>query len=317
MPMLENLGLRVIGESPYEVVKANGQVYWILDFSMLHKSDKQVDLREARDRFQQAFAAIWAGELESDGFNRLILGASLSGREVSILRAYARYMRQVGFPFSQHYIEDTLSHHPDLAQGLVDLFVRRFDPKYKGGEKGQAEIIKSLTEQLDQVQSLDDDRIIRRYMEMINATLRTNYYQLDEHKQNKPWLSLKMKPSEIPEIPAPVPAFEIFVYAPDIEGVHLRGGKVARGGLRWSDRQEDFRTEILGLVKAQQVKNTVIVPVGAKGGFVCKKQYLYTTRDEIFAEGQRCYKRFIRALLDVTDNIIEGQVVPPKKRGSS
>lgn len=312
MPMLENLGLRVIGESPYEVVKANGQVYWILDFSMLHKSDKQVDLREARDRFQQAFAAIWAGELESDGFNRLILGASLSGREVSILRAYARYMRQVGFPFSQHYIEDTLSHHPDLAQGLVDLFVRRFDPKYKGGEKGQAEIIKSLTEQLDQVQSLDDDRIIRRYMEMINATLRTNYYQLDEHKQNKPWLSLKMKPSEIPEIPAPVPAFEIFVYAPDIEGVHLRGGKVARGGLRWSDRQEDFRTEILGLVKAQQVKNTVIVPVGAKGGFVCKKQYLYTTRDEIFAEGQRCYKRFIRALLDVTDNIIEGQVVPPK-----
>ncbi|ENS5606904.1 NAD-glutamate dehydrogenase [Vibrio mimicus] len=312
MPMLENLGLRVIGESPFEVVKANGQVYWILDFSMLHKSDKQVDLREARDRFQQAFAAIWAGELESDGFNRLILGASLSGREVSILRAYARYMRQVGFPFSQHYIEDTLSHHPDLAKGLVDLFAHRFDPKHKGSEKGQTELIKLLTEQLDQVESLDDDRIIRRYMEMINATLRTNYYQLDENKQPKPWLSLKMKPSEIPEIPAPVPAFEIFVYAPDIEGVHLRGGKVARGGLRWSDRQEDFRTEILGLVKAQQVKNTVIVPVGAKGGFVCKKQYLYTTRDEIFAEGQRCYKRFIRALLDVTDNILEGQVVPPK-----
>ncbi|MGD8172593.1 NAD-glutamate dehydrogenase [Vibrio sp. TRT 21S02] len=312
MPMLENLGLRVIGESPYEVRSANGQIYWILDFSMLHKSDKSVDLREARDRFQQAFAAIWAGELESDGFNRLVLGASLTGREISILRAYARYMRQVGFPFSQHYIEETLSHYPDLAKGLVDLFVKRFDPKHKGSEKGQKDLIKKMMEQLDHVESLDDDRIIRRYMEMITATLRTNYYQLDTNKQNKPWLALKMKPSDIPEIPQPVPAFEIFVYAPDIEGVHLRGGKVARGGLRWSDRQEDFRTEILGLVKAQQVKNTVIVPVGAKGGFVCKRQHMLTSRDEIFAEGQRCYKRFIRALLDVSDNIIEGEVIPPK-----
>ncbi len=311
MPMLENLGLRVIGESPYEVMKSSGQIFWILDFSMLHKSESEVDFREARDRFQQAFAAIWNGDLENDGFNRLVLGASLTGREVSILRAYARYMRQVGFPFSQQYIEDTLSHYPDLAKGLVELFIRRFDPKHKGVDKGQHDLIKKITEQLDHVESLDDDRIIRRYMEMITATYRTNYYQLADNKQPKPWLALKMKPSEIPDIPAPVPAFEIFVYAPDIEGVHLRGGKVARGGLRWSDRQEDFRTEILGLVKAQQVKNTVIVPVGAKGGFVCKKQYLYNTRDEIFAEGQRCYKRFIRALLDVSDNIIEGEVVPP------
>ncbi|MEC7307101.1 NAD-glutamate dehydrogenase [Vibrio sp. BS-M-Sm-2] len=312
MPMLENFGLRVIGESPYEVRKTNGVTYWILDFSMLHKSDKTIDLREARDLFQQAFAAIWAGELDSDGFNRLVLGAGLSGREISILRAYARYMRQVGFPFSQQYIEDTLSHYPELAKGLVSLFGKRFDPKLKGSAKGQQDLIKKITEQLDHVESLDDDRIIRRYMEMITATLRTNYYQVDENKQSKPWLALKMRPSEIPDIPAPVPAFEIFVYAPDIEGVHLRGGKVARGGLRWSDRQEDFRTEILGLVKAQQVKNTVIVPVGAKGGFVCKRQHTMSGRDEIFAEGQRCYKRFIRALLDVSDNIIEGEVIPPK-----
>ncbi|EGU39511.1 NAD-specific glutamate dehydrogenase [Vibrio ichthyoenteri ATCC 700023] len=311
MPMLENLGLRVIGESPYEVRKANGQVYWILDFSMLHKSDKSVDLSEARDRFQQAFSAVWHGDLESDGFNHLVLGASLTGREISILRAYARYMRQVGFPFSQQYIEDTLTHHPDLASDLVKLFKKRFDPKAKNSDKGQADIISKITEKLDLVESLDDDRIIRRYMEMITATLRTNYYQLDDNKQSKPWLALKLKPRDIPEIPQPVPAFEIFVYAPDIEGVHLRGGKVARGGLRWSDRQEDFRTEILGLVKAQQVKNTVIVPVGAKGGFVCKRQPNLTSRDEIFAEGQRCYKRFIRALLDVSDNIIEGEVIPP------
>ncbi|RJX72826.1 NAD-glutamate dehydrogenase [Vibrio sinensis] len=312
MPMLENLGLRVIGESPYEVRKVNGQNYWILDFSMLHKSEQSVDLRQARDRFQQAFASIWAGELESDGFNRLVLGASLTGREISILRAYARYMRQVGFPFSQQYIEDTLSHYPDLAKALVELFAKRFDPKFKGNQKGQTEWVNKITEKLDHVESLDDDRIIRRYMEMITATLRTNYYQLDGNKQPKPWLALKLSPRQIPEIPQPVPAYEIFVYAPDIEGVHLRGGKVARGGLRWSDRQEDFRTEILGLVKAQQVKNTVIVPVGAKGGFVCKRQPGLSSRDEIFAEGQRCYKRFIRALLDVSDNIIEGEVVPPK-----
>lgn len=312
LPMLENLGLRVIGESPYEVTKSNGTVYWILDFSMLHTSVNDLDLREARDKFQQAFAAIWAGELESDGFNRLVLGAGLTGREVTILRSYARYMRQVGFPFSQSYIEDTLTHHTDLARGLVDLFVKRFDPKYKGSKKNQTELINKITSELDDVESLDDDRIIRRYMEMIMATLRTNYYQKDEAGQPKPWLALKLKPTEIPEIPQPVPAYEIFVYAPDIEGVHLRGGKVARGGLRWSDRQEDFRTEILGLVKAQQVKNTVIVPVGAKGGFICKRQHNFTGRDEIFAEGQRCYKRFIRALLDVSDNIIEGEVAPPK-----
>ncbi len=311
MPMLENLGLRVVGESPYEVRKANGTVYWILDFSMLHKSEAKLDLREAKERFQQAFAAIWAGELESDGFNRLVLGAGLSGREITILRSYARYMRQVGFPFSQSYIEDTLTAHTELAKSLVALFAKRFDPKSKGSKKGQSDLIRHITEQLDHVESLDDDRIIRRYMEMINATLRTNYYQTDSNGQPKPWLSLKMKPDEIPEIPQPVPAFEIFVYAPDIEGVHLRGGKVARGGLRWSDRQEDFRTEILGLVKAQQVKNTVIVPVGAKGGFVCKKQPGLSGRDEIFAEGQRCYKQFIRALLDVSDNIVEGSLVHP------
>lgn len=311
MPMLENLGLRVIGESPYEINKTNGQTFWILDFSMLHNGGGRVDLRDARDRFQQAFAAIWSGDLENDGFNRLVLGAGLTGRETSILRAYARYMRQVGFPFSQSYIEDTLNNHPQLATALVELFAHRFNPHMKESERAQHEVLAELTELLESVESLDDDRIVRRYMDMIVATLRTNYYQVDDHGALKPWLSLKMQPSLIPEIPQPVPAYEIFVYAPDIEGVHLRGGKVARGGLRWSDRQEDFRTEILGLVKAQQVKNTVIVPVGAKGGFVCKKQPSLTSRDEIFAEGQHCYKRFIRALLDVSDNIVDGVVVPP------
>ncbi|MGR6839678.1 NAD-glutamate dehydrogenase [Aliivibrio wodanis] len=315
MPMLENLGLRVIGESPYSVTKSDGSVDWILDFSMIHNGSNgpsEVDLRQAREPFQEAFAQVWSGQLESDGFNRLVLGAGLSGREVTILRAYARYMRQVGFPFSQQYIEDTLSAHPKLAVSVVRLFQLRFDPTADWSEKKQQKALDAIFSSLDKVESLDDDRIIRRYVDMIVATLRTNYYQKAEDGQPKPWLSLKLQPSNIPEIPAPVPAFEIFVYAPDIEGVHLRGGKVARGGLRWSDRQEDFRTEVLGLVKAQQVKNTVIVPVGAKGGFVCKKQHNFTTRDDIFAEGQRCYKQFIRALLDVSDNIIEGEVTPPQ-----
>ncbi|MFD2176588.1 NAD-glutamate dehydrogenase [Veronia pacifica] len=310
MPMLENLGMRVIGETPYRVSTIDESEFWILDFAMLHSAENNVDLSEARERFQEAFADIWHGKLESDGFNRLVLNAGLTGREVTILRSYARYMRQVGFPFSQQYIEDTLATHGNLSRLLVDLFNTRFDPKGHS-EKAHQAVIKKIEDRLENVESLDDDRIIRRYMDMVMATLRTNYFQVDETGEPKRYLSLKLEPTKIPEMPQPVPAFEIFVYSPDIEGVHLRGGKVARGGLRWSDRQEDFRTEILGLVKAQQVKNTVIVPVGAKGGFVCKKQHHLHSRDEIFAEGQRCYKMFIRGLLDVTDNIIEGSLTPP------
>ncbi|MCE0492556.1 NAD-glutamate dehydrogenase [Vibrio salinus] len=310
MPMLENLGLRVIGEAPYEIIKSTGQTYWILDFSMLHRSDKVIDIKESKERFQNAFSDIWYGRIENDGFNSLVLNTALSGREISIMRAYARYMRQVGFPFSQKYIEETLNHYPNIATLLVNLFCYRFQPSHQSDKK-QDELVKKLTDQLEEVESLDDDRIIRRYMDMILGTLRTNYFQQDANSDPKSWISLKLNPKQIPEIPAPVPAFEIFVYSPDIEGVHLRGGKIARGGLRWSDRYEDFRTEILGLVKAQQVKNTVIVPVGAKGGFVCKKQHELETRDEIFNEGQRCYRQFICGLLDLTDNIIDGAVVTP------
>lgn len=311
MPMLENFGLLVIGESPYQIQRSDGSVFWILDFSMAHRGEQTLDLNAVRADFQQAFASVWQGDLENDGFNKLLLTTGLTGREITILRAYARYMRQVGFPFSQQYIEDTLTCYPHLAKNLVEYFEKRFDPLVKNRDKAQEKIAAKLIQELENVESLDDDRILRRYLEMMQASLRTNYYQVNEQGQSKPWLSIKLNPKQIPEIPAPVPAYEIFVYAPDIEGVHLRGGKVARGGLRWSDRQEDFRTEILGLVKAQQVKNTVIVPVGAKGGFVCKQQYLYNTRDAIFAEGQRCYQRFIRALLDISDNIIDGKIVTP------
>ena len=310
LPMLENFGLRVIGESPYAVKADNGEVYWILDFSMLLTGKGKFNLEVVQSLFQDAFAKVWSRELEDDGFNRLILGAELGGREVSIIRAYAKYERQIGGTFSQSYIEDTFARYPSIAKLLIKLFKLRFTPNKKLNEKAIEKVHTSLESSLDSVASLDDDRIIRRFVEMVNATIRTNYFQPHAVTGEKSYISFKMVPSQISDVPLPVPAFEIFVYSPQVEGVHLRGGKVARGGLRWSDRREDFRTEVLGLVKAQQVKNTVIVPVGAKGGFVCK-QLPDGDRNAIFEAGKECYRTFIRGLLDITDNIVDGEIVPP------
>ncbi|MDP7592712.1 MAG: NAD-glutamate dehydrogenase [Litorilituus sp.] len=314
LPILENFGLRVIGEIPYAIKSVDGEMFWILDFSMLITGDSDFDVYKVRTLFQDAFAKVWQGELEDDGFNRLILGAGLEGRRVSILRAYAKYERQIGGRFSQNYIEDTFASYPAIAELLITLFVSRFEPNKKSTEsakeKAQAKLLDDIETSLDKVANLDDDRIIRRFIEMILATIRTNYFQVDKLMGDKPYISFKIVPERISEMPQPVPKFEIFVYSPQVEGVHLRGGKVARGGLRWSDRREDFRTEVLGLVKAQQVKNTVIVPVGAKGGFVCK-QLPNGSRQEVFEAGKECYRTFIRALLDITDNIVNGEIVPP------
>ncbi|WP_299074364.1 NAD-glutamate dehydrogenase [uncultured Paraglaciecola sp.] len=312
LPMLENFGLRVIDESPFKITQTQGDVNWIMDFSMLHNTSNDMDMEQAQTLFQTAFSDVWYNALEDDPFNRLVLGAGLTGRNVTILRSYAKYMRQIGSSFSRDYIANTLANYPKIATLLVQLFQQKFDPKAKRNSKVEETTLNSIKEQLDSVSNLDDDRIIRRYLDLILATLRTNFYQKDEQGLQKPYVSYKMLPELIPEMPLPRPKFEIFVYSPRIEGVHLRGGKVARGGLRWSDRQEDFRTEILGLVKAQQVKNTVIVPVGAKGGFVCKSLPMDQGREAFQKEGQECYKIFIRSLLDITDNIIEGKVVHPK-----
>ena len=315
LPMLENFGLRVIGESPYAIKTTEKETSWILDFSMYLTGEGRCEVYKVRTLFQDAFAKVWRGDLEDDGFNRLILGAGIEGRAVSILRAFAKYERQIGGRFSQHYIENTFSRYPEIAKLLINLFIKRFDPKnkstVKAKEKANSKILADIESSLDNVANLDDDRIIRRFVEMINATIRTNYFQTDPISGDKPYISFKILPEQISDMPQPVPKFEIFVYSPQVEGVHLRGGKVARGGLRWSDRSEDFRTEVLGLVKAQQVKNTVIVPVGAKGGFVCK-QLPNGSRQEIFEAGKECYRTFIRALLDITDNIIAGEIVPPK-----
>lgn len=312
LPILENMGLRVISERPYKVMQKNERTVWINDFSLQYAQGLSFPLEEIQKTFQEGFAKIWFEEAENDGFNKLTLATGLNWREVTVLRAYAKYLRQTGFTFSQEYIEAAVNHHPDIAIDLVKLFLLQFDPAENPNRTEEAQHIKEkLIRALDNVANLDEDRIIRRYLDMICATVRTNYFQKLDNGQSKAYLSFKLDPHKIPDLPAPIPMFEIFVYSPRFEGVHLRGGKVARGGLRWSDRREDFRTEILDLMKTQQVKNALIVPTGAKGGFVPKKMPS-NDRDAIFAEGKACYQNFIRGLLDLTDNLVEGQVVKPQ-----
>lgn len=312
LPILENLGLRVVGEQPYEIVDHAQTHIWINDFNMYYNSDVKLDIDEIKLIFQQAFHKIWYGEAENDGFNRLVLSAKLAWHEIAILRAYAKFLRQIGFTFSQQYIEETFSNNPIVAGLIIDLFIARFDPTILRTEEYLEKIEISLLEELDNVINLDEDRILRRYLEVIKATLRTNYFQKKEQQERKPYISFKFQSDLIPDIPLPIPMFETFVYSVDFEAVHLRAGKVARGGIRWSNRREDFRTEVLGLMKAQQVKNAVIVPAGAKGGFVVKTLPLDANREVVQQTGINCYKNFIRGLLDVADNLVNNKVVSPK-----
>jgi glutamate dehydrogenase len=312
LPTLENMGLRVIGERPHEIIFKDGKIVWINDFDVVYRKGKEVEVENVRDIFQEAFAKIWLQIAEDDGFNRLVLEAKLTWRETAMIRAYTKYLRQIGFTFSQPYIEDALVNNPGIAKNLVELFKMRFTPNVPGIERADpADIITHIEQSLDEVVSLDEDRILRRILEVIMATLRTNYFQKNSSGQEKPYISFKFDPSLISDLPLPRPMFEIFVYSPRVEGVHLRGGKVARGGIRWSDRREDFRKEVLGLMKAQQVKNSVIVPVGAKGGFFPKKLPVDGDRDIIMKEVIYCYTTFIRGLLDITDNILDNKTLPP------
>jgi len=306
IPVLENLGLRVIDEHPYKIESKHSTV-WIHDFNLHYTGTGELDLTNLKQIFAEAFLKIWQGEAANDEFNRLVLAANLGWREVAMLRAYAAYMKQISFPISPEAISTTLNTYVEIAAQLVKLFQVRFEPDNRGD---QERIETAIINALDDVSSLNDDRVIRQYLLLIKATLRTNFYQ-KKGDDLKGYFSFKLSPHAIPDMPLPRPKFEIFVFSPRIEGVHLRGGKVARGGLRWSDRIEDYRTEVLGLVKAQQVKNAVIVPVGAKGGFVAKSLHDNMSREEWFAEGVSCYKTFISGLLDITDNLIEGEVVPP------
>ncbi|MET1080979.1 MAG: NAD-glutamate dehydrogenase [Pseudomonas sp.] len=315
LPILENLGLRVLGEFPYRLRSRAGREFWIHDFAFTYSGGLDIDLQQLNDTLQDAFVQIVGGEAENDAFNRLVLTAAMPWRDVALLRAYARYLKQIRLGFDLSYIASTLLNHVDIAKELVRLFKTRFYLARKLTAEDLADkqlrLEQAIISALDNVAVLNEDRILRRYLDLVKATLRTNFYQTDANGQNKSYFSFKFNPRVIPELPKPVPMFEIFVYSPRVEGVHLRGGKVARGGLRWSDREEDFRTEVLGLVKAQQVKNAVIVPVGAKGGFVPRRLPVNGSRDEIQAEAIACYRIFISGLLDITDNLKEGEVVPP------
>ncbi|WP_326667819.1 NAD-glutamate dehydrogenase [Streptomyces canus] len=317
LPVLSRLGVEVTDERPYELRCSDRSIAWIYDFGLrMPKSqngggDYLGD--DGRERFQEAFAATWTGKAENDGFNALVLSAGLGWRQAMVLRAYAKYLRQAGSTFSQDYMEDTLRNNVHTTRLLVSLFEARMSPdRQRAGHELVDALLEELDAALDQVASLDEDRILRSFLTVIKATLRTNFFQEAAGGKPHDYVSMKFDPQAIPDLPAPRPAFEIWVYSPRVEGVHLRFGKVARGGLRWSDRREDFRTEILGLVKAQMVKNTVIVPVGAKGGFVAKQlPDPAVDRDAWLAEGIASYKTFISALLDITDNMVAGEVVPP------
>ena len=294
LPMFESLGLTVTDERPYRVTPREGPPVWLYDFGLHARGP--VDVDAIRDRFHEGFERVWRGDAEQDGFNGLILAAGLDWREVMMLRAVARYLRQAGIPFSDRYMESTLLAHSGVASALVALFRARFDPA--GPRGGAGTVAEQIEQAIDAVDSLDQDRILRGFLSVVTAMLRTNYFLPGP----KPYVSFKLDPHQIPLTPLPRPQFEIFVHSPRVEGVHLRGGMVARGGLRWSDRREDFRTEILGLMKAQMVKNAVIVPVGSKGGFVVKRP-----GDQVV----ECYTTFLSGLLDVTDNIVGDSVVPP------
>jgi glutamate dehydrogenase len=312
LPMLEHMGVRVMEERSYQFRRADGSAVSGHDFGMLVPGREEVDVESVRADFQEAFLRTWRGDLENDDFNKLVLLAGLDWREVSVLRAYAKYMKQAGFTFSTSYIQQCLAAHPDLAARLVALFRARFEP---GTQAPREQAVKQLTAQieegLDEVANLDEDRILRQFLAVILATVRTSFYQRGKDGGPKPYLSFKLDPKQVPQLPEPLPMFEIFVYAPRFEGVHLRGGKVARGGLRWSDRLEDFRTEVLGLMKAQMVKNAVIVPVGSKGGFVLKTPPPPGEREALLREGIACYQDYLRGLLDLTDNLVAGKVVAP------
>jgi glutamate dehydrogenase len=356
LPMLEDLGLHIVSERPYELKFAQDESVWVQDFDMTYGNGIDLDVEVVRESFQQAFENTWRGITVSDGFNGLILACQLDWRQVKGIRAYCKYLLQTGITYSQAYMEETLARHPLMARLLVELFDAMFNPardtesdyrkelasknlnrtfyglstikrcndkvllelidnvvaaRKKDRDTQVATIKKGFRLSLSRVSSLDEDRILFSFYEVIKGTLRTNFYKKTEDGKLLEYMSFKLDSSKMPHLPKPLPYREIWVFSADVEGIHLRGGTVARGGLRWSDRKEDFRTEVLGLMKAQNVKNTIIVPVGAKGGFVVKHLPENGSRDEVMAEVIKCYKIFINGLLDLTDNLDEEKVIPP------
>ncbi len=316
LPLLEAFGLRVLTEIPHTVEVGDdgaGRRVLLHDFGLESESGRRIDLTATREAFFDAFLAVWRGDAESDRLNGLVLDVGLGWREIAVLRAYTRYLRQTGLTFSQRYIERAVVSHPEIAARTVALFRARLDPDGDDRETRAEALCGEIRTLLDDVVNADEDRILRRFINLVEATLRTNFFQPDAAGHPKLRLALKLDSTRVDDLPLPRPMVEVFVYAPSMEGVHLRGGMVARGGIRWSDRREDFRTEVLGLMKAQTVKNAVIVPVGAKGGFVLKRAPDASDREATQAAGIAAYRTLIEGLLDLTDNRGEQGVVPPPR----
>ena len=313
LPILEGMGLEVHTEHPYELTLQDGKPFWMQVFNLRHGSGSDFDVEAASQRFEQCFMKVLVGKAENDGLNRLILSAELDWRETALLRCYAKYLQQLGLPFSQDYMEDVLVAHARLVGLLTAQFNAMFDPEIGKAQRTRRlnATMPSIRREVGKAKNVDEDRILNAFAGAFNATLRTNYYLPGEFDGHRDCISIKLDPTRLHEAPLPRPKYEIFVYSPEVEGVHLRGGDVARGGLRWSDRREDFRTEVLGLMKAQVVKNTVIVPTGAKGGFFCKRMP-EGDREIVLKTGIACYKTFIGGLLDITDNVVDGKVVTPE-----
>jgi glutamate dehydrogenase len=313
VPVLENMGFRVVDERTYHIEPKDGAGAWFHDMLLERADGGMIELEGGKARLEAAFLMVMRGAAENDGYNALTLHGDIAWRDVALIRTLSRFLRQIRVPFSQDYMWTTLVKHAGIAANIVELFHARFDPRTEAGrDEKQGAIVARIEEELQKVESLDEDRILRRFVNTVQSAIRTNFFQTDSNAQLRPLISVKFESRKLSDLPLPRPLYEIFVYSPRVEGVHMRFGKVARGGIRWSDRPQDFRTEILGLVKAQQVKNAVIVPVGAKGGFVPKLVPKGATREIVQAEGVATYKLFISTLLDITDNIgPDGAIIPP------
>ncbi len=317
VPVLENMGFRVVDERTYHIEPKDAPDVWFHDMELESVSGQPIDLSALENKLEECFLAVMGREAENDGYNALVLAAGLVWRDVALIRTISRFLRQIRVPYSQDYMWVTLRKHAGIAAQIVALFHTRFDPKTAATENErsarQAEISSSIETALQAVDSLDEDRILRHFVNAVMAAIRTNFYQRDKSGRTKELIAIKFASRKVDDMPLPRPLYEVFLYSPRLEAVHLRFGKVARGGIRWSDRPQDFRTEVLGLVKAQNVKNAVIIPVGAKGGFIPKYLPAGGTRDAIQAEGVATYKMFISTLLDITDNIGAGKagVIPP------
>ncbi len=312
LPVIENMGLRVLSERPYRINNNQGESVFLHVFDLVDRNQQTIDVKSSKAHFERVFQRVWHRETDNDGFNRLVLRAGLDWQQTTLLRAAYRYLRQIHFRYSQDYVIETLAGNPHMVKRIVRLFEARFDPDLAGERATQVEQIRTeITAGLERVANLDEDRILFAFVNLVESILRTNYFQ--QHDTTQPGrLSFKVDCNAISRMPLPRPMVEIFVYSARVEAIHLRGGKVARGGLRWSDRPEDFRTEVLGLVKAQIVKNAVIVPVGSKGGFVVRR-LADLHADKRTKEVESCYQTFIRGMLDLTDNRRNDKVIPPPR----